>query len=95
MRAYVGPIDQHGLRRFLLEDAVPGDLMRQLVREWSSTATTVIRSVVAENDAESIRRELAAFRHDTACNLLLNRAFEILPFSPVEPEFTTSFEPHR
>ena len=95
MRAYVGQIDQHGLRRFLLEDAVPGDLMQQLVREWSSAWTTVICAVVAENDAESIRRELAADRHDAACNLPQNRAFEVLPFRPVETELTTPFEPHQ
>jgi hypothetical protein len=30
--------------------------MQQLVREWSSAATIIIWAVVAEDDAEAIRR---------------------------------------
>ena len=78
MRSYVGCIDLYGLRRFLLEDAVPKDLLRQLVQEWSSRTTTVVWAVVAEDNAETIRRELMADCRWTACNLLLNRAAELL-----------------
>jgi hypothetical protein len=95
MRAYVARVDHAGLQRFLPEDAVPRDLIRQLVREWSSAATTVVWAVVAEGDAEAIRRELGAGRHDTACNLLLNRAVEVLPFGTVEPELTPPVGPHQ
>jgi hypothetical protein len=52
MRSYVGCIDLYGLRRFLVEDAVPSDLLRQLVQEWSSRTTTVVWVVVAEDNAE-------------------------------------------
>ena len=95
MRAYIGCVDRAGLRRFLAEDAVPRDLLQQLVREWSSAATTVVWAVIAENDAEMIRRELAADRRYAACNLLLNRAVEVLSFGSVEPELTLSDDPHR
>ena len=85
MRSYVGCIDLYGLRRFLLEDAVPKDLLRQLVQEWSSR-TTVVWAVVAEDNPEAIRRELMADCHWTACNLLLNRAAELLPLVSVVPD---------
>src|SRR3954462_9085440 len=78
MRAYVGLIGHSGLQRFLAQDAVPSALLQELVREWTSPAATAIGTVVDEEDAEAIRRELAADRHDVACNLLLNRAFELV-----------------
>jgi hypothetical protein len=81
MRAYVGWIDLDGLRRFLAEDAVPSDLLRELVQEWSSPTTTVVWAVVTEDDAEAIQHELAADGRWPACNLLLNRAVEILPLA--------------
>lgn len=83
MRSYVGCIDLYGLRRFLVEDAVPRDLLRQLVQEWSSRTTTVVWVVVAEDNAEAIRRELMADFRWTACNLLLNRVAELLPLVSV------------
>ena len=86
MRAYVGQIDRSGLRRFLPEDAVPADLLRQLVREWSSRATTVVWAVVADDDAEALRRELRAGDPADACILLLDRAVEILPLASSAPE---------
>ena len=70
MRAYVGCIDPHGLRRFLPEDAVPRDLLQQLVGEWSSRTSTVVLAIVAEDDAETIRQELVTDRRRTACDLL-------------------------
>jgi hypothetical protein len=90
MRAYVGWIDLDGLRRFLAEDAVPSDLLRDLVQERSSPTTTVVWAVVTEDDAEAIRHELAADGRWAACNLLLNRAVELLPLvfdspDPIEP----------
>lgn len=42
MRSYVGCIDLYGLRRSLLEDAVPRNLLRQLVQERFSRTTTVV-----------------------------------------------------
>jgi hypothetical protein len=93
MRAFVGCIDSHGLRRFISEDAVPSDLLRELIVEWSSRTTTVVRAVIPEDDAEAIRRELAADCHRPACNLLLNRAVEILPLACVEPDLAGRVTP--
>ena len=93
MRAYVGWIDPYGLRRFLPEDAFPRELLRELVEEWSSRTTTVVWAVVPEDDAEAIRRELAADRRQTACDLLLNRAVEILPLACVEPDLAGRVTP--
>ena len=86
MRAYVGCIDHSGLRRFLPEDAVPRDLLRQFVQEWTSRTTAVVWAVVPEDDAEAIWRELVAEGRRTACDLLLNRATEILPLACAEPD---------
>jgi hypothetical protein len=79
MRAYVGCIDRYGLRRFLLEDAVPRNMLRQLILEWSSRTTTVVWAVVADDSAEAIRRELVRHSYWIASNLLMNRAAELLP----------------
>lgn len=88
MRAYVGQIDRHGLRRFLLEDAVPADLLGHLVREWSSSATTVVRAVVADDDAEALRRELCVGDHVEACTMLVDRAVEVLAIGTPAPRST-------
>jgi hypothetical protein len=93
MRAYVGSIDPYGLRRFLPEDALPRDILRQIVGEWSSQVTTVVWAVVSEDDAEAIRRELAADRREIACDLLVNRAVEILPLACVEPDLAGRVTP--
>ena len=79
MRAYVGCIDLYGLRRFLSEDAVSRDVLQQLVREWTSRTTTVVWAVITEDNADAIQRELMDDGRWTACNLLLNRAVELLP----------------
>ena len=86
MKAYVGWIDLDGLRQFLAEDAVPGDLLGELVQEWSSPTTTVFWAVVTEDDAETIRHELATAGRWPACNLLLNRAVELIPLLAVSPQ---------
>jgi hypothetical protein len=88
MRACVGYIDLQGLRRFLAEDAVPSDLLRELVREWSSPKATVVRALVTDDAAEAIRRELEADGRWSACNLLLNRAVEVFPFAFDSPDPT-------
>jgi hypothetical protein len=86
MRAYVGLIGHSGLQRFIAEDAVPSALLQELVREWASPTMTTVGTVVDEVDAEEIRRELAADRQDIACNLLLNRAVELITLGPVVRE---------
>ncbi len=95
MRAYVGQIDSSGLRRFLPEDAVPGDLLRQLVREWSSAATTVFWAVIADDDAEALQRELRVGRSGDACSLLLDREVEVLPLASGAPEFAQASPARR
>jgi hypothetical protein len=80
MRAYLGQIDHSGLRRFLPEDAIPSEMVGQLVRQWSSSSTAAVRAVLANEDAEVLRSEVRAGDHGEACSLLLNRAVEILEF---------------
>jgi hypothetical protein len=86
MRAYVGQIDRFGLRRLLPEDAVPAEMLRQLVREWSSRSSTVVWAVVADDDVEALRRELRVGNSGEACGLLLDRAVEVVPLTPSAPE---------
>ena len=74
----MGLIGHSGLQRFIAEDVVPWGLLQELVRDWTCPTATVVEAVIAEDDSEVIRRELAADRHDVACNLLLNRAFELV-----------------
>jgi hypothetical protein len=85
MRAYVGLIDHSGLQRFIAEDVVPRGLLHELAREWTSPTVTAVEAVIDEDDAEAIRRELAADRRDVACNLLLNRAFELITLGARDP----------
>jgi hypothetical protein len=85
MRAYLGRVDHSGLRRFLAADVLPPVLFQELVREWTSPTATVVGMVVAEEDAEAIRRELAADRRDVACHLLLNRAVELVTLRAPDP----------
>ena len=80
MRAYLGQIDPFGPRRFLAEDAIPLELVGQIAREWSSPSTATIRAVLADEDAELLRREIRADAHGEACSLLLDRAVEVHEF---------------
>jgi hypothetical protein len=86
MRAYVGFIDRYGLRRFLLEDAVPRNVLRQLIMEWSSRTTTVVWAVVADDSAEAIRRELVRHSCWKAAHLLMNQNAELLPVFSVRSD---------
>ena len=70
------------MRRFVAEDAIPGAVLRELVREWASETATVFMAVVPDDGAEQIRRELVAERPDAACVTLLNRAVELIPLRP-------------
>jgi hypothetical protein len=82
MRTYVGRVESAGLRRFVAEDVIPGPLLSSLIREWASPRTAVVQVTLAEDDAELIHRELASNRPDSACNLLLNRARQLVPLRP-------------
>jgi hypothetical protein len=86
MKAYVGVVDQLGLRWFFLEDVIPRDLLSHLVRSWYTRSTTAIWILVKDEDAEAVRADLSAGNSGTACNLLLNRAIELLPLAFVTPD---------
>ena len=86
MRAYAAMVDHSGLRWFLPEEVIPRDLIRQAVRADGTTATMAVWALVADEDAEAIRADLSAGRHRDACNLLLNRAVELLPLTSGVPD---------
>ncbi len=85
MREYVGLADHSGVRELVAEDAIPGPVLHELARKWSSGLTTVFRAVLGEDAAEKSRRELAAGRPDRARGLLLNSARELTPLRPDGP----------
>jgi hypothetical protein len=86
MKAYVGAVDQEGLRWFFPEDVIPRDPLLQLVRAWSTRSTTAVWVLVHDEDAEAIRADLGGGNSGPACGLLLNRAIELLPLVSVTPE---------
>jgi hypothetical protein len=86
MRAYVGLIGHSGLQRFIAEDVLPRTVLQELLRAWTSPTVTAVGTIINEDDAEVIRRELAADHQDVACNLLLNRAFELITLGARELE---------
>src|SRR5689334_8190181 len=88
MKAYVGTVDQIGLRWFLAEDVIPKDLLRHYPHEWTTLSSTVVWALMADEDAEAIRADLSARQHRDACNLLLNRAVELLSLLSVLPDFS-------
>ena len=51
---------------------------------WSSPRTTVVWAVVASTDAEAVHRDLEAGFTPAACDLLLNRAVELLPLASTQ-----------
>jgi hypothetical protein len=79
MRAYVAQLAESEPRRFVPEDALPQDVMSQLIREWSLPAMTTFWTVLGDEGAEAAREELAAGRHRDACGVLLERAVEFRP----------------
>jgi hypothetical protein len=77
MRAYVAQVAESELRQFVPEDALPEDLLAQLVREWSLPAMATVWAVLDDDGAEAVREELAAGRQREACSVLLDRAVEV------------------
>src|SRR5262249_4045873 len=86
MRAYAGTVDQVGLRWFLPEEVLPRDLLRHTVRADLTRSTTAVWALVADEDAEAIRADLSAGHPRAACNLLLNRAVELLTLLSGSPD---------
>jgi hypothetical protein len=86
MKAYVGSVDQQGLRWFFRDDVIPRDLWPQLVRSGFGRSTAAVWFLVHDEDAEAIRADLSAGNSGEACDLLVNRAVELLPLVCVTPE---------
>jgi hypothetical protein len=86
MRAYVGAVDRRGLRWFLPEDVIPRDLLPRSVRSRSTRSPTAVWVLIDDEDAEAIRADLGAGNSGHACDLLLNRAVELLPLASVTPD---------
>jgi hypothetical protein len=77
MRAYVAQLNADSeLREFVPEDALPNEVLSDLLREWSLPAMTTVWAVLGDEDAEAVREELAAGRKRDACGVLLDRAVE-------------------
>jgi hypothetical protein len=76
------------LRWFLPEEVIPRDLLRHSLREGSTRSMTAVWVLVADEDAEAIRADPSAGRHRAACNLLLNRAVELLSLLSVHPDLS-------
>ena len=59
MKAYVGTVDQLGLRWFFPEDVIPRDLLLHLMCGWLTRSTTAVWVLVNDEDAEAIRADLS------------------------------------
>jgi hypothetical protein len=58
MRAYVAPLNADSERReFVREDALPNEILSDLLREWSLPAMTTVWAVLGAEDAEAVRAE--------------------------------------
>ena len=88
MRAYAGTVDHSGLRWFLPEEVIPRELLQHAVRAGWTHSATAVWALLADEDAEAIRADLCAGRHGDACNLLLNRAVELLSLLSVLPDLS-------
>jgi hypothetical protein len=78
MDAFVCEVDHTGLCRLVPEDLIPGDELVRLAGMRASRPATLVRALLHDRDAEDVRTEISAGRHQDACGLLLNRAVEII-----------------
>jgi hypothetical protein len=85
MKAYVAQVAQTELRQFVSEDALPHDVLSDLIREWSLPERTAVWAVLDDDAAQVVREELAAGRQREACGILLDRAVEVRPLLPDVP----------
>ena len=90
MRAFVGEIDQDGLRRFVPEELVGDDAREHSARAQSARPTTLVWTLLDDQDAEAVRAEVHAGRHRDACGLLLNRAVELISLGAAASRSTVS-----
>jgi hypothetical protein len=89
MRAFVCEVDPSGIRRFIPEDLIPNDDLRHLARSLPRPMTTLVWTLLsdddADDDADDLRADVGAGRHAAACDLLLNRAVELISLGSAIP----------
>jgi hypothetical protein len=90
MRAFVGEIDQDGLRRFVPEELVRDEARGHSAQAQSARPTTLVCTLLDDPDAEAVRAEVHAGRHRSACGLLLNRAIELISLAAAPTGTTVS-----
>ena len=91
MRAFFCEVDHRGLHGFLPEHLLPAEELARLAHVPHRRSAAVVWALLKETDADIVRAEVDAGRHHDACNLLLNRAVEILP---VAAAVSCSAHPH-
>jgi hypothetical protein len=64
MRAYLGRVDNTGLKGLLGKDATLRGILREQVDGWTSTTTIVLRATIAENESAAFRWELLEWLAD-------------------------------
>ena len=70
----------------LAEDVLPTGLLRHEVRRRWSESTTAVWALLDDEAAAAIRADLIGGHPRDACNLLLNRAVELLSLRSVVPD---------
>ena len=64
------------------------ELLSHDVRRWFTRSMTAVWVLLDDEDAEAIRADLTVGHHRDACNLLLNRAVELLSLRSVLPDLS-------
>jgi hypothetical protein len=85
MKAFLGEIDQDGLRRFIPEALVPRDDHGRLAWRRFRRPTTLAWALLADRNAEAVHAEVHAGRYQRACGVLLNVAAELIPIAAAPP----------
>lgn len=85
MKAFIGEVNSHGLRRIIPEELLPNDALNRYTRTRFARPTSLVRALLEDVDAESLRAEVLSGRYDNACNLLLNLAVELVGLASIVP----------
>jgi hypothetical protein len=91
MRAFVGEIDQDGLRRFVPEELVRDDARGHSAQAQLARPITLVWALLDDQDAEAVRAGVHAGRHRDASGLLLNRAVEFISLGAAASGTTVRF----
>lgn len=95
MKAFVGEVDECGLRRFVSESLLPGEILGEYARRAFPRPTTVVWAVLDEEDACAINDRVRHHHPRDACTLLQNRAVELLAIRSAVPVDTAHPEVAR